>query len=175
MTGQATAGIRALIVMGVAGSGKTTIAEALALKLAWPFEDGDAFHPKSNVEKMRSGHPLNDEDRWPWLRAIAAEIERVRRQGGHVIIACSALKRAYRSILIDGKQDVRLVYLKGDRDLILDRLKARQGHFMPPELLDSQFRTLEEPREDEHAVVVDIDAPVDTIVEDIRRQLGVTA
>jgi len=164
--------VHALIVMGVAGSGKTTIAQALAQRIGWKFEDGDAFHPPANVEKMRSGHPLTDDDRWPWLRAIAAEIDRAIAAGEHLAIACSALKRAYRDILIDKRTGVRLVYLKGERDLILQRLRARQEHFMPPELLDSQFATLEEPGADEHPIVVKIDAPVEVIVDNIVRQLA---
>ena len=163
--------VHALIVMGVAGSGKTTIAEAVAGRLGWTFKDGDAFHPPSNVEKMRSGHPLRDEDRWPWLRAIAAEVDRTREAGAHVVIACSALKHIYRDILIGDRTGVRLIYLKGSRDLILERLRARRGHFMPPELLDSQFATLEEPSRDENAVVVDVAGTVDAIVDDIVCQL----
>jgi gluconokinase len=163
--------VHALIVMGVAGSGKTTIAEALAVRLGWRFEDGDAFHPASNVEKMRIGRALTDEDRWPWLRAIAAEVDRAREARGHIVIACSALKRAYRDILIGKRTGVRLIYLKGSRDLILQRLRARRGHFMPPELLDSQFATLEEPGRDENAIVVDVAPTVDAIVDDIVRQL----
>jgi len=164
--------IHALIVMGVAGSGKTTIAEALAKRIEWPFKDGDSFHPASNVEKMRNGHPLTDEDRWPWLRAIAAEIDRTSDAREHVVIACSALKRAYRDILIGKRHNVRLIYLKGSRDLIGERLRARRGHFMPPQLLDSQFATLEEPREDEKAIVVDIAPAVEAIVDNIIRQLS---
>jgi gluconokinase len=163
--------IHALIVMGVAGSGKTTIARALADRIGWVFKDGDVFHPASNVEKMRSGRPLTDEDRWPWLRAIAAEVDRTRDVDGHIVIACSALKRVYRDILIGQRSGVRLIYLKGSRDLILQRLRARRGHFMPPELLDSQFATLEEPDSDENGVVVNVDAAVDAIVNDIIRQL----
>lgn len=165
------AATHALIVMGVAGSGKTTIARALAARLGWRFEDGDAFHPASNVEKMHSGRPLTDEDRWPWLRAIAAEVDRTRDAGEHLVVACSALKRVYRDILIGKRTGVRLIYLKGTRDLILQRLRARRGHFMPPELLDSQFATLEEPDPDEDAVVVDVAPAVDAIVDDIVRQL----
>jgi gluconokinase len=162
----------ALIVMGVSGSGKSTIADELAKRLNWAFEDGDRFHPAGNVAKMSAGQPLTDEDRWPWLQAISGEIDRVCKAGRHVAIACSALKRAYRDILVHGRNDVRIVYLKGTRELIASRLALRKGHFMPPGLLDSQFKTLEPPDRDENPVTVSIDAPVDTIVGDIVRQLG---
>lgn len=161
----------ALIVMGVSGAGKSTVGEALAARLGWRYEDGDAFHPESNVAKMHAGHPLTDEDRWPWLRAIAAEIDRVCQSGGHVVIACSALRRAYRDVLAHGRRDVRLVYLDGAEPLIEDRLSHRKGHFMPPGLLASQFATLEPPGADEHAVRVSIDAPVAGIVDDVLNQL----
>jgi gluconokinase len=157
--------------MGVSGSGKSTIAAALAERLGWSFEDGDKFHPESNVAKMRAGHPLTDEDRWPWLRAIADEIERVCAAGGHVVIACSALKRAYREVLLRGRDDVRFVFLDGSQPLIADRLAHRKGHFMPPGLLDSQFKTLEPPQADERPLTVSIDAPVETIVDTITAQV----
>jgi len=162
----------ALIVMGVSGAGKSTIGEALAARLGWRYQDGDAFHPESNVAKMRAGHPLTDEDRWPWLHAIADEIDQVCKSGSHVIIACSALRRAYRDVLLGGRNDVRLVFLDGTEPLIGDRLNHRTGHFMPPGLLASQFATLERPDTAEHAVRVSIDAPVETIVDDILNQLG---
>jgi gluconokinase len=161
----------ALIVMGVSGSGKSTIADHLAERIGWTFEDGDKFHPASNVAKMHAGHPLTDEDRWPWLRAIAAEIDRACAAGEHVVIACSALKRAYRDILVHGRDDIRIVFLNGTKDLIAKRLAARKGHFMPPGLLDSQFKTLEPPQPSERPITVSIDAPVDGIVDDIARQL----
>lgn len=161
----------ALIVMGVSGSGKSTIAAALAARLQWTFEDGDRFHPASNVEKMRAGHPLSDEDRWPWLEAIADEIGRVCKAGGHVVIACSALKHAYRDVLLRGRDDVRFVFLNGDQALIAERLARRKGHFMPPGLLDSQFKTLEPPEADERPITVSIDAPVETIIIEIIAQL----
>jgi gluconokinase len=165
----------ALIVMGVSGSGKSTVAEKLAQRLSWSYEDGDTFHPASNVAKMSAGHPLTDEDRWPWLQAIADEIDRVCKAGEHAVIACSALKRAYRDILVHGRHDVRIVYLEGTQQLIADRLAARQHHFMPPDLLASQFATLEPPDNPENPVTVSIDAPVDAIVDDIVRGLGLGA
>ena len=161
----------ALVVMGVSGSGKSTIADALARELGWRYEDGDKFHPASNVAKMRAGHPLTDEDRWPWLQAIADEIDRSCKRGERVVIACSALKRAYRDILVRGRGDVRIVFLDGTEALIAGRLAARKGHFMPPGLLTSQFRTLEPPAVDERPVTVSIDATVGAIVDDIVRQL----
>jgi gluconokinase len=164
----------ALVVMGVSGSGKSTIGEKLAQRLGWSYEDGDRFHPASNVAKMSAGQPLTDEDRWPWLQAIANEIDRVCKAGEHAVIACSALKRPYRDILVHGRHDVRIIYLQGTRDLIASRLALRKGHFMPPGLLASQFGTLEPPDASENPVTVSIDAPIETIVDDIVRQLGPT-
>jgi len=165
----------ALVVMGVSGSGKSTIGEKLAQRLGWSYEDGDRFHPPSNVAKMSAGQPLTDEDRWPWLRAIADEIDRVCEAGEHAAIACSALKRAYRGVLVHGRNDVRIIYLKGTQELIASRLAQRKGHFMPPGLLASQFKTLEPPGPDENPVTVSIEAPVETIVDEIVRQLGQSA
>jgi gluconokinase len=120
---------------------------------------------------MAAGHPLTDEDRWPWLQAIADEIDAVCRRSGHVVIACSALKRAYRDLLVHGRSDVRIIFLNGTQALIADRLARRTGHFMPPGLLDSQFKTLELPKVDEKPVTVSIDAPVEAIVDEIVSQL----
>ena len=120
---------------------------------------------------MSAGQPLTDEDRWPWLRAIADEIDRASAAGERIVIGCSALRRAYRDVLVHGRSDIRIVYLDGTQDLIADRLGQRKGHFMPPGLLTSQFGTLEPPTPDEHAVTVSIDAPVETIVDNILRQL----
>jgi len=164
-----------IIAMGVSGSGKSTIASMLAHRLHWIYEDGDWFHPQANIEKMHGGEPLTDEDRWPWLEAIAAWIDATRHQRSHAVIACSALKRAYRDILIGERRDVQLVYLKGDRDLIARRLAARDGHFMPPALLDSQFAALEEPQADEHAIVISIAPHPREIVEHIAAKLGAAA
>jgi gluconokinase len=162
----------ALVVMGVSGSGKSTIADRLAARLGWRYEDGDKYHPAANVAKMRAGHPLTDDDRWPWLQAIADEIDRTCRAGQRAVIACSALKRAYRDVLVHGRNDVRIVFLNGTQDLIAERLAVRKGHFMPPELLTSQFKTLEPPQPGERPITVSIDAPVETIVDDIIRQLN---
>src|SRR6516225_576498 len=168
-----TAGSPSVVVlMGVSGCGKSTIASMLAHRLNWIFEEGDWFHPQSNVEKMHSGEPLTDEDRWPWLEGIAAWIDATRRAGNHGTIACSALKRSYRDILVGERADVRIVYLKGGRDLIARRLAARDGHFMPPSLLDSQFATLEEPQADERPIVVSIVPHPRRIVEEIVKRLG---
>jgi carbohydrate kinase (thermoresistant glucokinase family) len=164
--------LSALVVMGVSGAGKSTIGAMLARRLGWEYEDGDWFHPQRNIDKMHAGLPLSDEDRWPWLRAIARNIDETRKTGGHVIIACSALKRAYRSILVGERPDVRLIYLKGDHNLIARRLATRYGHFMPPQLLDSQFTALEEPQASEHPIVVSIDLPPRTIIETIMAKLG---
>ena len=161
----------ALIVMGVSGAGKSTIAEALAARLGWRCEDGDRFHPASNVAKMSAGQPLTDDDRWPWLKAIADEIDRLCSKDQRAVVACSALRRAYRRVLVHGRDDVRIVFLDGTKELIAGRLVTRKGHFMPPDLLDSQFRTLERPAPDEDAVTVSIDATVETIVDNIVRQL----
>lgn len=160
-----------VVVMGVSGSGKTTVSALLAGKLGCQFQEGDELHPKANVDKMRSGTPLTDADRMPWLRKIAEEIDgwRARRESG--VLTCSALKRAYRDIIIGNRPDVTLVYLKGSQDLIRQRMAARHEHFMPVALLDSQFATLEEPKSDEHPIVVDVGGRPAEIAGEIVRQL----
>jgi gluconokinase len=162
-----------LVVMGVSGCGKSTIAAMLSHRLHWIYEDGDWLHPQSNIEKMHHGEPLNDADRWPWLHAIADWIDATRLSGHYGIVACSALKRAYRDILVGGRHDVRIIYLKGDRDLIARRVAARADHFMPSTLLDSQFEALEEPKADERPIVVSIVPHPREIVETIVRELSI--
>lgn len=166
---------RALIVMGVSGSGKTSVGKTLADRLGWTYEDADDFHPPANVAKMSAGHPLTDDDRWPWLRAIAGEIDRVADGGGRVVFGCSALKRSYRDVLVHGRSDTRIIYLDGSRDTIAGRIAARRHHFMPPGLLDSQFATLEPPAPDENPIVVGIDHPIEQIVDGIVAQLPAAA
>jgi gluconokinase len=158
---------KALIVMGVSSSGKSSVAKALAERLGWRFADGDDFHPPANIEKQRAGQPLTDDDRWPWLQAIADEIDRVTADGDRVVVACSALKRVYRDLLLHGRDDVRIVYLDGSKELIARRMAARKNHFMPPTLLDSQFKTLEVPAPDERPIKVSIDDDIDGIVSAI--------
>ena len=161
-----------LVIMGVSGSGKTTIAEDLAARLGWPFEEGDNLHPEANVAKMNSGVPLTDADRQPWLEAVAAWIDAQRAKKLPGIITCSALKRSYRRVVTGNRPEVRLVFLRGGRDLIAERLANRRGHFMPANLLQSQFETLEEPGPDEDPLIVDIGPPSAEIADEIIRLLS---
>lgn len=144
-----------LVLMGVAGTGKSTVAAMLAGRLGWTFEEGDDLHPEANVKKMASGDPLTDDDRWPWLDRIAEWIDERIAAGEPGIITCSALKRSYRDVL--RRDAVTFVHFVGDRELILERMLRRQGHFMPTTLLDSQFATLEPLGADEKAIEVAID------------------
>ena len=153
------------VVMGVSGCGKTTFAKGVAERLGWEMQEGDALHPPENVAKMAGGTPLTDEDRWPWLTKIAECIDAWRAQGSNGVVTCSALKRAYRDVLIGNRRDVRLIYLRGDKATIAARLAARRGHFMPPGLLDSQFATIEEPAADEHAFTVQVDQPKQAMID----------
>jgi len=157
----------AIIVMGVSGAGKSTIASRLAQRLNRPLLEGDSFHPPQNIEKMKRGIPLADEDRLPWLLAIAARIDAARQAHQQVVVTCSALKRAYRATLAASHSDVGFVYLKGAKELIARRLASRAGHFMPAQLLDSPFAALQEPAVDEPSIVVAIDGAPDEIVESI--------
>jgi gluconokinase len=159
-----------VIVMGVAGSGKTTVGALLSGKLGWTYAEADDFHPRANVEKMAAGHPLTDEDRKPWLHAIGEWIDARHAAGEPGVVSCSGLKRAYRDLLHDGRPEVRIVFLEGSWDVIHRRLVARHGHYMKPEMLDSQFADLEPPTPDEHDLVISVEhAPaeiVDTIVRE---------
>jgi gluconokinase len=157
-----------VIVMGVTGAGKTTIGRLLAAQLGWQFADADDFHPPSNVDKMRSGIPLGDDDRRPWLERLRAEIDGWLGEGRNVVLACSALKRSYRQELEAGP-GVRFVYLKGSAELIANRLRSRHGHFADEKILAGQFADLEEPEG-----AVDIDATPEEIVAEIRAKLGLT-
>ena len=162
-----------MIVMGVSGSGKSTIGALLARRLHWEFEDADWLHPASNVDKMHNGIPLTDDDRRPWLDAVAAWIDNTRRSGEHAVVACSALKRRYRDILIGDRADVRLVYLKGEETLIARRIATRHEHFMPRSLLHSQFEELEEPGRDENPIAVSIEPEPREIVTRILSALNI--
>jgi len=159
-----------VVLMGVCGCGKTTVGRMVAEALGWPFLDADDFHPAANVARMRAGTALTDDDRWPWLDRLAAEMAAINARGAHAVLACSALKQAYRDRLARAG-DVRFVYMKGDRATIAPRLAARPGHYMPASLLDSQLATLEEPTA---ATVVDIRVPVALQVAAIRNELDVT-
>lgn len=157
--------------MGVSGSGKTTVGKLLAERLGWHYQEGDALHPPENVAKMTAGTPLGDDDRAPWLRRIADRIDAWRSNGETGVVTCSALKRAYRDIIIGDRPDVRLVHLSGSRELIGRRMAARRGHFMPTALLDNQFATLQEPTPDERAISVDVGGTPAEIVDEILRRL----
>jgi gluconokinase len=152
------------VVMGVAGSGKSTVGAALARALGAEFVEGDAYHPPENVERMARGIPLTDADRAGWLRALAARLGEARRAGTGLVVACSALRRAYRDVLRAEAPDARFVFLHGPREVIAERLTSRRGHFMPPSLLDSQLATLEAPTPDEGAWGCDITASPQEIV-----------
>jgi gluconokinase len=161
-----------LVLMGVSGSGKSTVALELQRVLHWPFQEGDDLHPPANVEKMRAGRPLDDADRLPWLQAVARWIDEQLAAHEPGIITCSNLKRAYRQITIGSRKGVRLVFLKGDERVIHNRIVKRRHQYMPPNLLRSQFETLEEPGEDEHAVVVTVHRSIAESVADLLRQLA---
>jgi gluconokinase/shikimate kinase len=163
-----------LVFMGVAGSGKTTVAAILAGRLGWPFEEGDALHPQANIEKMAAGHPLTDEDRWPWLAKVADWIDEHLDAGESGLITCSALKRSYRDLINRRGSGVEFVYLAGSKETIAARLAARHGHFMPPSLLDSQFADLQEPGPDEPANRIDIGPPPAEIAQEVVDHFGLS-
>lgn len=160
------------VLMGVSGSGKSAVASHVAHELQGAFLDGDFLHPRSNITKMASGEPLNDDDRQPWLKALNDAAFAMQRTNKVSLIVCSALKKSYRDILREGNPNLRFVYLKGDFDLIESRLKERKGHFFKTQMLVTQFETLEEPTADERDVlVVDIDQPLDGVVADTVAQI----
>ncbi len=164
---------RVVVVMGVSGSGKTTIAERAAAELGWMFQEGDKLHPAANVAKMAAGHPLTDGDRAPWLAIIAAWIQARLQAGENGVITCSALRRSYREQIGNGKPGVQIVYLHGDRATLDAHVHGRHHEFMPPTLLDSQLATLEEPAADEHVIEVDVGGTVDqTVAEVVHRLRG---
>jgi gluconokinase len=162
-------GARALVVMGVSGSGKTTVGRLLAKRLDWEFADADRYHPPANIAKMAAGVPLDDEDREPWLLSLRELIDERLAAGQSLVLACSALKRRYRQVLGDADDRVEFVYLKGSRELIRRRMQERSAHYMKPEMLDSQFEALEEP---ENALVCEIDAPPAELARRVARALG---
>jgi gluconokinase len=161
--------IRTLVVMGVSGTGKSTLGRALSKSLAWRFVEGDDFHPEENLEKMSLGEPLNNDDRRPWLDKLNREIQNDQRRGVCSILACSALKKRYRDRLTHGLDGVQFVFLCGTRDVILDRLRNRRGHFMPSDLLDSQIAALEPP---EDAIFVSVELSTELQVAEVVKQLS---
>jgi gluconokinase len=159
-----------VILMGVSGSGKSTVGKILARDLGWAFVEADDYHPAANIDKMRRGVPLNDDDRRPWLAALRRRIDEVCAGGGNAVVACSALKHSYQDYLAHhAPESVRYVHLRGSEELIRERIAARKGHFMNPGLLHSQFETLEPPAD---ALVVDVAPAPEVIAAQIRRELG---
>jgi gluconokinase len=159
-----------IIIFGVSGAGKTTVGKLLVQELGWQFLEADDFHPAANIEKMRSGRPLTDEDRWPWLDRLREQIERLLSAGENAVLACSALKRAYRDRL-RVSDEVNFVFLRGDYALVEKQLRSRRGHFMNAALLQSQFDDLQEPQADEHALIVALGRAPEEIVEEIEAKL----
>ena len=161
-----------IVVMGVSGSGKSTVAKGIATTMGWEFAEGDEFHPKANVEKMASGQPLTDEDRWPWLHLIGDWISERVSHGQSAVVACSALRRAYRDLLREGRPQVRFCHVDADAEVIEERMDSREGHYMPASLLASQLATLERLGEDEPGVVVsNVGSPGD-VLDSALRALG---
>jgi len=164
-----------VLIAGVSGSGKTTVGSLLAERLGWPFADADSFHSAASVAKMRAGLPLADEDRWPWLESIAAWMDEQIAAGQSAVVTCSAIRRAYRDMLLAGRPAVRMVFLQVSQDQGADRLTARRGHFFPAKLLDSQFATLEMPQDSERAIVLTARGNPADVVADILAALGLAA
>jgi gluconokinase len=164
-----------LVIMGVSGSGKTTVARILTERLGWPYAEADEFHPQANIDKMSAGTPLTDEDRWPWLAAMRDWLSEQARAGRSTIVTCSALKLAYRDVLREAEGRVRFIHLTAAPEVIAPRLGHREGHFMPPSLLPSQFATLEPLAEGEDGVVVVVDVPPEEVADRALAALGIAA
>ena len=160
-----------VIIFGVSGAGKTTVGKLLARELGWRFIEADDFHPAANIKKMRNGHPLTDEDRWPWLDCLRKQIEQLLSPGENAVLACSALKRAYRDLL-RVSDEVKFVFLRGDYALVEKQLRSRRGHFMNAALLQSQFDDLEEPQPDENILTIELGQTPEEIVERIEAKLN---
>ena len=161
-----------IVIFGVSGAGKTTVGKMLAEQLGWRFLEADDFHPAANIEKMRKGHPLTDEDRWPWLDCLRKQIEQVLSAGENAVLACSALKRAYRDRL-RVSDEVKFVFLRGDYALVEKQLRSRHGHFLNPALLRSQFADLEEAGPDEDALTIKLGRTSEELVKEIKIKLHV--
>lgn len=161
-----------VVVMGVAGTGKSTVAKAIATLMGWTYAEGDAFHPQANVDKMAAGTPLTDEDRWPWLNLIGEWISEQVAQGESAVVTCSALRRVYRDVLRESRPQVRFLHLYDSQELIEERMAARKDHFMPPSLLPSQFATLEQLEPDEPGVTVSVQGEVPEVIERSVAALG---
>ena len=166
--------VQHVIVMGVSGVGKTTVAKGISTVTGWTFAEGDAFHSEANVEKMRAGHPLTDEDRWPWLRSIGAWMSDEITQGRSGVVTCSALRRAYRDLLREDRPEVRFCHLSAAEDLIADRMSRRSSHYMPVSLLHSQIETLEPLEPDEPGVVVSVEGTGAAVLARALGALGLT-
>jgi gluconokinase len=162
-----------VIILGVSGVGKTTVGKLLARELGWRFIEGDDFHPAANIEKMRSGHPLTDEDRWPWLDCLRKQIEQLLSLRENAVLVCSALKRAYRDRL-RVSDEVKFVFLRGDHAVVEKQLHNRHGHFMDANLLQSQFDDLEEPQPAENVLTIELGRTPEEIVERIKAKLNLT-
>ncbi len=167
-----TPGTTSIVVMGISGSGKSTVAEGLVHRLGWPFAEGDDFHPPENVAKMSAGTPLDDDDRWPWLRRLADWIGERERRGESVVVTCSALKRSYRDLLRDGHPSVWFAHVRAAPELILRRVEVRRGHYMPPSLLGSQLDILEPLERDEPGAQISGVDPAPQVAEHLLEALS---
>lgn len=172
MDSDSSPGTTSIVVMGVSGSGKSTVAAGLVERLGWEFAEGDEFHPQANIDKMRGGTPLDDDDRWPWLRRLADWIGEHEAAGTSVVVTCSALKRSYRDLLRDGHPSVWFAHVTADHDLLRQRVENRSGHFMPSSLIESQLATLEPLQDDEPGAAVSGAGAPDVVVTQLLTELG---